>query len=97
MLRSLVTGRLKGVAGGLVLAALTGPGAHAQGILWPAGQVLPRFADYPSLDVVDISGLSFDRKTAITVLQGLVNREAPGSTCSTRSSPAKARPSGSTG
>ncbi|MDB5102955.1 MAG: hypothetical protein JWP91_644 [Fibrobacteres bacterium] len=60
---------------GLALDAATC--ASAQGISWPAGQALPRFAPYTALDVADLSGLPFERKAALTTLQGLVNRTTP--------------------
>lgn len=44
---------------------------------WPAERVFPRFAAFTSLDVADLSGLSFDRKVTLTSLQGLVNRSTP--------------------
>ena len=47
---------------------------RAQGISWPQDQVLPHFTAAPELDVIDISGMAFDRKVAFTTLQGLINR-----------------------
>jgi hypothetical protein len=69
-------GRFAGFAGLIAFhIALQMP--VGQGISWPTTQVLPRFAAYTALDVADISGLAFDRKVAVTVLQGLVNRSVP--------------------
>lgn len=51
--------------------------AYGNGISWPEGQVVPRFSAYASLEIADISGFAFDKKLAITTLQGLVNRSVP--------------------
>lgn len=68
--------RLRRAAGAaLCLAAALAPApARSQGVSWPESQVLPRFGSYAALDVADLSGLPFDRKLSLTVLQGLVNR-----------------------
>lgn len=57
-----------------VLALCAFATVRAQGISWPPDQVLPHFTAAPELDVIDISGMPFDRKVAFTTLQGLVNR-----------------------
>lgn len=51
--------------------------ASAAGIDWPADRMFPRFASIKSLDIVDISGMSFNKKALFATLQGLVNRTSP--------------------
>jgi len=69
------------------LASFSGPAVSADptpsasiqaaGMTWPAEKVFPRFAPVSALDLIDVSGLSYDRKVLFTGLQGLINRTAP--------------------
>jgi hypothetical protein len=68
------------VIGMLLCLASTPAPIHAAGLTWPADKVFPRFAAMPTatpLDVIDVTGFTYDRKVLFTVLQGLVNRTAP--------------------
>jgi hypothetical protein len=56
--------------------AATAPAA-AQGISWPVGQILPRFAAPGRLDVADLSAATADEQLLLTTLQGIVNRTKP--------------------
>ncbi|HEY3506188.1 MAG TPA: GxGYxYP domain-containing protein [Actinocatenispora sp.] len=65
------------VLGATALARPAGAAPDRAGISWPAGQVLPHFAEPQMLDLVDLTDASDADQLLVASLQGLVNRTRP--------------------
>jgi len=58
--------------------------SHAQGLIWPANQLLPTFsAPAPVLDCIDVSAASNPEIDLFASLEGIVNRTQPQIACVT--------------
>ena len=54
------------------------PSFERDGYSWPLGQALPHFSPMAvSLDAIDVAGMPFAQRLAVSCLQGVVNRAQP--------------------
>ena len=75
---AVAAGTVTATAGSALAATReAGKDAQGEGITWPPGQALPRFAPPTRLDVADMTGVAADEQLLLTTLQGVVNRRRP--------------------